>query len=735
MPARLVPDFHRPTRLLLCAACCTGITLTPLTAQPADNPALQAGRINPDDVFFQGYLAVRAAEQLEKDQDYTASWEKYDQARKMFETVGRFHPDWKPNVISSRMEKTRESLTRVRPLAEEQRQRERGVIAELEGGVLRGGTDAPDTPAITPGILEVDPLADRRLKEAEAEVERLRQIVQDSTPREAARTASRLQDMQRQRDDALRQLRAAETNVQALRARLSTSPVESEMSTLNRRIEELEQEREAMALALRQSRGAHTEALARGKVLEADLEVLRNQAAELRQREADLNRDLAEERKVAAEVVQGQRRQINELERKLEEKSLELSRANEQIASLTLELKESRDAYAELHGKHETLQREQEQMRALLNLNEDSRIDDLIEQNMSLARDLREANEKVERLNLESNATKDQLSDAIRDLGLAKARINRLIQEKRLQDQQIGDLQRKLRQEETALAEGSVEATPEEVEALRGIIKRQLRSQERRRQAREVLVEAAKALGARDERLAKAIELFDAQEIELTPEEQRLLADRQVDGEFVSPVARDLASVRRATAELNRDVSVFERAAERSFLAGRFGPTRELFQLILEQNPGHTPALCKIGVVHLKLKETEAAIDAFRRAAELDADNPYAHRMLGVALMAGGDLSGAETHAARSAELSPDDARCHLLLGVITQRLGRLPDAERHYKSAIAVDPLASEAYFNLAILYSNSKRLDEAKGFYQQALERGAIPDPALEDTLYPQG
>ena len=35
------------------------------------------------------------------------------------------------------------------------------------------------------------------------------------------------------------------------------------MSALNRRIEALEQERQAMAMALSQSRGAHTEAMAR----------------------------------------------------------------------------------------------------------------------------------------------------------------------------------------------------------------------------------------------------------------------------------------------------------------------------------------------------------------------------------------------------------------------------------------------------------------------------------------
>ncbi len=144
-------------------------------------------------------------------------------------------------------------------------------------------------------------------------------------------------------------------------------------------------------------------------------------------------------------------------------------------------------------------------MAALLKLNEAGRIQELIEQNMSLAKTLREANEKVERLYRESNADKDAYTDALRDLAIAKSQINRLHQEKRDQDQRLADLENRLRNEERALASGKASADPAEVQILRDIIRRQLRVQERRRQARDLLVEAAKDLGAKDERLAQAM--------------------------------------------------------------------------------------------------------------------------------------------------------------------------------------------------------------------------------------
>ena len=337
----------------------------------------------------------------------------------------------------------------------------------------------------------------------------------------------------------------------------------------------------------------------------------------------------------------------------------------------------------------------------------------------------------MERLNKDNNAAKDDIVDALRDLAIAKSQINRLRQENREQSRRLEELTEKLKGEEAALAKGEVDADPAEVEMLREVIRRQLRVQEHRRQAKEVIVEAAKQLGKQDERLEEAIEILDGAEMALTPEEQKLVADQQVDGEFISPFARDRATVGLATSELNREIESYDRAATKAYLAGRLLPTRELFELMVEQNPGHVPALCKLGVVQLKLEEPLEATESFRRAVELDENNPYAHRMLGYAHMRIGDLAAAERHVKRAVELAPDDAKAYLLLGTIAYRLGDTAAAEEAFKSAISADPVPSEPYFNLALIHAKSDRLEDGLERYNQALERGAVPDPALQRKL----
>lgn len=806
--ARYVPMFKAiaRTQARFKGAMMAGFSVFTLCGAMAQAPV--DPQFDPSDVYFQAYLEVRAAEQLEKDGDYLGSLKKYEQAGKLFDAVRKFYPDWKPGMVNNRRDLTIKASEVVRGKAGEQFNKERGVIAELEGGVKVGATPTQETamvpkaadprvaPTPTPrsepvipeipsrGILEEDPLQVRRLKEAEAELARLRKMVSESDARsndamrnatrlqdlqrqndalarqlkqaeanggaqaeverlrkliaaadtrsnEAMRNAARVEDMRRQNDTLSRQIEAAEANVRAMRAQLAAAPVKSEMDALNKQIEELEQEREAMGMALRASRGQHTEALSKIEILSADMDIMRKQAEELRQAEANLNRDLEKERQVANDVVKGQRKQMETLEKALEAKSRELEDAHGQIASLKVQLEQSHDAFAELREERDGLLLERDQMAALLKLNESGRIEQLIEQNMGLAKSLREANEKVDRLNKDNNAVKDDIVAAQRDLAIAKSQINRLQQENREQTKRIEELSERLRGEETALAKGEASADPAEVEMLREVIRRQLRVQERRRQAKELLVEAAKDLGKQDERLNEAIELFDGGEVALTPEEQKLVADQQVDGEFVSPFARDRALVNRDTSELNRELESYDRAATKAYLAGRLHPTRELFELMVEQNPGHVPALCKLGVVQLKLDQPLEATESFQRAVELDANNPYAHRMLGYAHLRIGDFAAAEQHVKRGVELAPDDAKSHLLLGTIAYRLGDTGAAEESFKSAISADPVPSEPYFNLALIYAKSGRIEDGRDYYHKALERGAVPDPALQQKL----
>lgn len=708
----------------------------PLPAwKPASEPAMPTNSsFDPSEAYFQGWLLSRDAENLEKDGDPKGADAKLDQAKKLFEAIRKYYPDWRSDMVAGRLEKTTEASGRIKPKADEARQKEQRAVAELEGGKKPTGNNGKPTPAPQPSPSPFPQPAqnpehafdNQRLGQLESEVKALRsQLAQSSeSTRESARNESRLRDVERQRDLLQNQLNRSEADLEALRARMAAAPVRSEVDRLNQRIETLESERQAMAMALSQSRGEKTKAMAKTATLEADLKSLSQQTA-------DLERNLKLERQTANDVVAGQQKQLQQLQKAFEQKQRELSSAQTRIESLEKELGQSRDAYGQLRDERDGLLREREQMSALLSKNDTGRIRELIDQNLSLSKLLRESQEKFDRVLADNNQTKDDYTEALRDLAVAKASISKLQREKREQDQRITDLETRLRQEEHSLASNAPGADPEEVKTLRDIIKKQLRAQTYRRQARELLVDAAKQFGEKNELMQQAMSMLEGDEITLTTEEQKAIASNQIDGEIFSTATRANERVTQATQDLQRQLASYDEAAKKAFLANRLLPARELYEMSAEAHPGKVEVWSKLGVVNLKLNDTHAASESFRRATDLDPKNSYVRRMLGYAYMLDGNLREAENALRKAIELAPDDAKAHTIFGTLSYQLGQFGEAESHNRAAILADPTLCEPYYNLAFLNARSGKLKEARQYYDQALELGAAPDPALEKRI----
>lgn len=702
--------------------------------KPVSEPTTpSSSSFDPSEAYFQGWMLSRDAEKLEIDGDVKTADAKLDQAKKLFDAIQKYYPEWRADMIKGRLEKTTEASARIKPKADEARQKEQKAVAELEGGKKPSGTKpgnqtsgpTPPQPApFNPPSQPEQAFDNQRLGQLEREVKSLRsQLAQSADNREALRNESRLHDVERQRDFLQHQLSRTETDLEALRARMAAAPVRSEVDRLNQRIETLESERQAMALALSQSRGEKNQALANSEILKTDLKALSQQTA-------DLERNLELQRLTANDVVTGQQKQLAQLQQAFKQKERDFSAAQSKIEALEQELKQSRDAFAQLRDERDGLVREREQMSALLKLNDSGRIRDLIDQNLALSKQLRESQEKFDRVLAEDNQTKDDYTEALRDLAVAKASINKLQREKRDQDKRITELEARLRQEESSLA-SNPNADPAEVQTLRDIIKKQLRAQTRRRQARELLVDAAKQLGEKNELMQQAMSMLDGDEITLSPDEQKAIASNQIDGEIFSQATRAGDRVALATQDLQRQISSYDEAAKKAFLADRLLPARELYEMSAEAHPGKVETWSKLGVVNLKLKDNHGASEAFRRATDLDPQNSYVRRMLGLAYMLDGNLGDAENALRKAVELAPDDAYAHTIFGNLAFEQGQFGEAESHNRAAIVADPTLSEPYYNLAFLCVRNGKLKEARQYYDQALELGAAPDPALEKRL----
>lgn len=96
------------------------------------------------------------------------------------------------------------------------------------------------------------------------------------------------------------------------------------------------------------------------------------------------------------------------------------------------------------------------------------------------------------------------------------------------------------------------------------------------------------------------------------------------------------------------------------------------------------------------------ALEAGRKAIELNPQSPTAHIAVALSMAKTGDLAEAATMARKALELAPDSAVAHSTLGEASMAEGNMEEAESSFRKALELDPNTAESHAGLAeILYA----------------------------------
>ena len=131
-----------------------------------------------------------------------------------------------------------------------------------------------------------------------------------------------------------------------------------------------------------------------------------------------------------------------------------------------------------------------------------------------------------------------------------------------------------------------------------------------------------------------------------------------------------------------------------------------------------------LGYTYEQQKEYKKAIDAYRKAIELDRDNLDAIRGLAQNLMNDGQTDAALEQYKIIADANPEDAQTYLRMAEIYRRQGKFDLALDNLKKAESMVQDSMEVPYNIAAVYQAQGRYDDAAQILQDLLKKTEKPD-----------
>src|SRR3984957_15330348 len=137
-----------------------------------------------------------------------------------------------------------------------------------------------------------------------------------------------------------------------------------------------------------------------------------------------------------------------------------------------------------------------------------------------------------------------------------------------------------------------------------------------------------------------------------------------------------------------------------------------------------------LGTAYEQRKEYKNAIDAYKKAIQLDRDNLDAIRGLAENLLNDGQTDAALEQYKVIADANPEDAKTYLRMAEIYRRQGKYDEALENLKKADTMVPDSLEVPYNTAAVYQSQGRYDEAVKLLQDLVKKTEKPDSSYSQS-----
>lgn len=444
-----------------------------------------------------------------------------------------------------------------------------------------------------------------------------------------------------------------------------------------------------------------------------------------------LLKQMEEDRAAGNTYVDALSRKIAEMEAKYRASEAALQAAEARATELEARLAEALASLEKITNERDQLLHENEQLRAIVELNSPEKTQALLDQNLTLAKQLNAAQERIQELEAMQSGTSDenavlakQLDEARAEAARLRDEMNVLFDENAGYRKRISELTEQLNNLEADLVAQAEQpqvdpALVEENKLLRGIIDKQRHTIAMQEESRKLLLETYKALKKDDPELMNVLKKLEEEgPQELTAAERKILEDVR---NGVVENATD--AVRR-----NLQIETLAKLANDAFNKKRFVSAEQLYLTLYDIQPDHVAGLVNLGTILIYNNKSQDALEYLTRATRLAPDMAICHYLAGIAAYRMEQLPAAQKMFARTVQLDPGNAEAFFYLANIEAIAGHTEQALKHFAAAVKIKPELADAHYNMARLYAENSKIPEAARSYDRAILNGAVPDPDFE-------
>lgn len=470
--------------------------------------------------------------------------------------------------------------------------------------------------------------------------------------------------------------------------------------------------------------------------MKEQLETAINERDQYRSRYETLRDQVNAERAAGNAVVESLTNQLTEMEQRYREAEQARQAAETRADELESQLVKTKAELEQVTRERDALKAENEQLRAIVEMNNPEKITQLLDQNSTLAAQLEQAQARVAELESQIAGSSDQSDVLQSQLEAARAEAARLRDEMGgIYDENMGyrrrisELSQRLNDLEADLSshEGQPLADPalaEENRILRDIIEKQRRTLQLQEESRKLVVETYSQLKEQSPSMIAALEKLETEStLGLTDADRRVLEAVQQGG---GADADGKAAARRSL-----ELQTLADMADKAFSKCRYTAAEQLYRTLNEHQPDHVSGLVNLGTILLYRHKFEESLQYFDRAMRLAPELAISYYLSGIACYRMDRMEEARQFFSRTIELDPANGEAFFYLANIEGINGEMGKALTHYAAAVKLDSTLGDAYYNMARLYAEQDLIPDAARAYDLAVRNGAEPDVDFDKYL----